>query len=77
MTRLNIPLDPKQTGREAVSLEGSLRKMIVGQDEAMGRAIDQTEAQLLLQLLHSLAHDRRSGPQFGSRIGEAPCMPEV
>jgi len=35
MVRLNIPLDPGKTGRDAFSLENSLRRMIVGQDEAI------------------------------------------
>src|SRR6202167_1242355 len=40
MIRLNIPLDPNRTGRDAVSLEGSLRKMIVGQDEAIEQIVN-------------------------------------
>src|ERR1700751_3798861 len=35
MVRLNIPLDPGKTGREALSLETNLRRMIIGQDEAV------------------------------------------
>src|SRR3982751_6138549 len=35
MGRLNVTLDPSKTGREAVSLETNLRRMIVGQDEAI------------------------------------------
>jgi ATP-dependent Clp protease ATP-binding subunit ClpB len=35
MVRLNIPLDPGRTGRDATSLENSLRRMIVGQDQAI------------------------------------------
>jgi len=35
MLRLNVPLDPTKSGPEAASLENSLRKMIVGQDEAV------------------------------------------
>jgi ATP-dependent Clp protease ATP-binding subunit ClpB len=35
MVRINIPLDPGKTGRDAMSLEGNLRRMIVGQDEAI------------------------------------------
>src|SRR5690348_2054561 len=35
MLRLNVPLDPTKTGREAEVLESNLRKMIVGQDEAI------------------------------------------
>ncbi len=40
MVRLNIPLDPGKTGREAVALEGSLRRMIVGQDEAIQQIVN-------------------------------------
>src|SRR5690349_19547008 len=40
MVRLNIPLDPGKTGREAVSLETSLRRMIVGQDEAIQQIVN-------------------------------------
>jgi ATP-dependent Clp protease ATP-binding subunit ClpA len=40
MTRLNIPLDPAKTGRDAVSLEGNLRRMIVGQDEAIQQIVN-------------------------------------
>jgi ATP-dependent Clp protease ATP-binding subunit ClpB len=40
MVRLNIPLDPGKTGREAFSLESSLRRMIVGQDEAIQQIVN-------------------------------------
>jgi ATP-dependent Clp protease ATP-binding subunit ClpA len=40
MVRLNIPLDPAKTGRDAVTLEGSLRRMIVGQDEAIEQIVN-------------------------------------
>jgi ATP-dependent Clp protease ATP-binding subunit ClpB len=40
MVRLNIPLDPGKTGRDAVSLESSLRRMIVGQDEAIQQIVN-------------------------------------
>lgn len=40
MVRLNIPLDPAKTGREAVTLEGSLRRMIIGQDEAIQQIVN-------------------------------------
>jgi ATP-dependent Clp protease ATP-binding subunit ClpA len=40
MVRLNIPLDPAKTGRDAVSLEGNLRRMIVGQDEAIQQIVN-------------------------------------
>jgi ATP-dependent Clp protease ATP-binding subunit ClpB len=40
MVRLNIPLDPAKTGREAMSLETSLRRMIIGQDEAIEQIVN-------------------------------------
>jgi len=40
MVRLNIPLDPGKTGRDAMSLEGNLRRMIVGQDEAIQQIVN-------------------------------------
>src|SRR5579872_1607550 len=40
MVRVNIPLDPGKTGREAVSLETNLRRMIVGQDEAIQQIVN-------------------------------------
>lgn len=40
MTKLGIPLDPRRTGREAESLESSLRRLIVGQDEAIGQIVN-------------------------------------
>jgi ATP-dependent Clp protease ATP-binding subunit ClpA len=40
MVRLNIPLDPAKTGRDAVSLESNLRRMIVGQDEAIQQIVN-------------------------------------
>ncbi|PYT19008.1 MAG: ATP-dependent Clp protease ATP-binding subunit [Acidobacteria bacterium] len=40
MVRLNIPLDPGKTGREAMSLESNLRKLIVGQDEAIQQIVN-------------------------------------
>ncbi len=40
MVRVNLPLDPTKTGREAVSLENSLRKLIVGQDEAIQQIVN-------------------------------------
>jgi ATP-dependent Clp protease ATP-binding subunit ClpB len=35
MVRINIPLDPGKTGRDAMSLDGNLRRMIVGQNQAI------------------------------------------
>jgi len=40
MVRLNIPLDPAKTGREALSLETNLRRMIIGQDEAVEQIVN-------------------------------------
>ena len=40
MVRLNIPLDPAKTGRDASSLESNLRRMIVGQDEAIQQIVN-------------------------------------
>jgi len=40
MVRLNVPLDPGKTGREAMSLESSLRRMIIGQDEAIEQIVN-------------------------------------
>jgi ATP-dependent Clp protease ATP-binding subunit ClpB len=40
MVRLNIPLDPAKTGREAMSLETNLRRMIIGQDEAIEQIVN-------------------------------------
>jgi ATP-dependent Clp protease ATP-binding subunit ClpA len=40
MARLNIPLDPAKTGRDAVSLESNLRRMVVGQDEAIQQIVN-------------------------------------
>jgi len=40
MLRVNVPLDPTRTGRDAESLEGNLRKMIVGQDEAIEQIVN-------------------------------------
>jgi ATP-dependent Clp protease ATP-binding subunit ClpB len=40
MVRLNIPLDPAKSGREAMSLESNLRRMIIGQDEAINQIVN-------------------------------------
>src|SRR5579871_4192306 len=40
MVRLNVPLDPTKTGREAEALEMSLCRMIVGQDEAIQQIVN-------------------------------------
>lgn len=40
MVRLNVPLDPGKTGREAISLENGLRRMVVGQDEAIEQIVN-------------------------------------
>jgi ATP-dependent Clp protease ATP-binding subunit ClpB len=40
MVRLNKPLDPCRTGREAEALEANLHKHIVGQEEAIQQIVD-------------------------------------
>jgi ATP-dependent Clp protease ATP-binding subunit ClpB len=40
MLRVNVPLDPSRTGREAEALETNLRRMIVGQDEAIQQIVN-------------------------------------
>jgi len=40
MLRLNVPLDPTRTGREAEALEAGLCRMIVGQDEAIEQIVN-------------------------------------
>jgi len=40
MVRLQTPLDPSRTGREAESLEANLRRFIVGQDEAVQQIVN-------------------------------------
>src|ERR1700732_4142318 len=40
MERLNIQLDPGKTGRDAMSLETNLRRMIIGQDEAIEQIVN-------------------------------------
>jgi ATP-dependent Clp protease ATP-binding subunit ClpB len=40
MVRVNVPLDPSKTGREASTLESSLRKLIVGQEEAIEQIVN-------------------------------------
>src|SRR6266446_9380353 len=40
MVRTNILLDPAKTGREAMSLEGNLRRLIIGQDEAIQQIVN-------------------------------------
>src|SRR5579864_3291762 len=40
MLRVNVPLDPSRTGREAEALESDLRRMIVGQDEAIQQIVN-------------------------------------
>jgi len=37
--RVNIPLDPTRTGRAAGALESNLRKLIIGQDEAIQQIV--------------------------------------
>lgn len=40
MSRLHQPLDPTKTGREAESLDRALRRMVVGQDEAVDQIVN-------------------------------------
>ena len=40
MSRVNVPLDPTRTGREAEALEASLCRMIIGQDEAIQQIVN-------------------------------------
>jgi len=40
MVRVNVPLDATRTGLEAETLERNLRRLIVGQDEAIGQIVD-------------------------------------
>ena len=40
MLRVNVALDPSKTGREAEVLESNLRKLIIGQDEAIQQIVN-------------------------------------
>jgi ATP-dependent Clp protease ATP-binding subunit ClpB len=40
MVRVNVPLDATRTGREAETLDRNLRKLIVGQDEAVQQIVN-------------------------------------
>src|SRR5450432_4397609 len=40
MLRANVPLDPTRTGREAEALETSLKRLIIGQDEAIQQIVN-------------------------------------
>ena len=40
MSRVNVPLDPTKTGRDAEALEDSLHRMIIGQDEAIQQIVN-------------------------------------
>jgi ATP-dependent Clp protease ATP-binding subunit ClpB len=40
MLRVNVPLDPTKTGRDAEGLDTNLRKLIVGQDEAIEQIVN-------------------------------------
>ncbi len=40
MVRMNVALDPTRTGREAETLESNLRKLVVGQDEAIQQIVN-------------------------------------
>jgi len=39
MVRLNVPLDPSRTGRDAAQLENGLHRLIIGQDEAIQQIV--------------------------------------
>jgi ATP-dependent Clp protease ATP-binding subunit ClpA len=40
MTRVNVRLDPTRTGKDAAALEGNLRRLIIGQDEAIQQIVN-------------------------------------
>ncbi len=40
MSRRGVPLDPQRTGREAAALEANLRRLIVGQEEAIQQIVN-------------------------------------
>src|SRR5262245_14331762 len=40
VTRAGVPLDPGRTGRDATQLERGLRRMIIGQDEAIQQIVN-------------------------------------
>jgi ATP-dependent Clp protease ATP-binding subunit ClpB len=40
MLRVNVPLDPTRTGRDAEGLDANLRRLIVGQDEAIEQIVN-------------------------------------
>ena len=40
MSRVNVSLDPSRTGRDAEALEASLRRLIIGQDEAIQQIVN-------------------------------------
>ncbi len=40
VTRLNVPLDPARTGRDASELETGLRRMIIGQNDAIQQIVN-------------------------------------
>ena len=40
MIRVSIPLDPARTGREAELLDNRLKRLIVGQNEAIQEIVD-------------------------------------
>jgi hypothetical protein len=71
MVRLNIPLDPARTGREASTLETGLRRMIIGQEAAIEQIVD-------IYQMH-LRGMSATGRPFGnflflSAIGIAKCL---
>ena len=40
MPKMNVPLDPSRTGRDAETLEANLKRRIVGQDEAITQIVN-------------------------------------
>ena len=40
IARMNVPLDPARTGRDATQLENGLRRLIIGQDEAIQQIVN-------------------------------------
>ncbi len=40
MTRMRVPLDPTKTGKEAETLESNLKRLIIGQDDAIQQIVN-------------------------------------
>jgi hypothetical protein len=52
MPRVDLALDPTRTGREAAVLEKNLKKLIVGQDEAIQQIVNVSHALLSQEVLN-------------------------